>query len=177
MSLTAEIREKIRQRAKYACEFCGVTEESVGGALTVDHYRPKSKGGSDTLDNLLYCCVRCNQYKQDYWPLDSSDSVIWNPLAEKASTHFVEAEDGELFPLTDTGKFTIDRLRLNRPPLVAYRRNKLSREVRLRSLEQYRDLVKLLEQANHQLMIQVEEQQRLLQEQRSLIKRLLQQQN
>jgi 5-methylcytosine-specific restriction endonuclease McrA len=66
MSLTASIREQVRQRAQCACEFCGVTEIDVGGMLTIDHFQPRTKAGSDALDNLIYACIACNQYKQDY---------------------------------------------------------------------------------------------------------------
>ena len=57
------LRERIRQEADFACEFCGVSEIDVGGELTIDHYQPKTKGGSDQRENLLYSCMRCNQYK------------------------------------------------------------------------------------------------------------------
>jgi 5-methylcytosine-specific restriction endonuclease McrA len=46
MSLTASIREQVRQRAQCACEFCGVTEIDVGGMLTIDHFQPRTKAGS-----------------------------------------------------------------------------------------------------------------------------------
>jgi 5-methylcytosine-specific restriction endonuclease McrA len=68
MSISSEIREQVRRRANFACEFCGASETDVGGQLTIDHFQPKSKGGNDSLENLLYSCIRCNQYKQDYWP-------------------------------------------------------------------------------------------------------------
>ena len=177
MSELTELREQVRQRAKCACEFCGVTESSVGGRLTLDHFHPQSKGGADTLTNLIYCCVRCNQYKQNYWPSAPEDPAIWNPIAEPASDHFFEVENGELFPLTDTGSFTIKKLRLNRLPLVTYRRNRRQQADELRQLEYYKGLVQLMEQTNQQLLIQIEEQQQLLKEQRTLIKALLRQQN
>lgn len=173
MSELPRLRMQIRQRAKFACEFCGVTEANVGGQLTLDHFQPKSKGGSDELKNLLYCCVRCNQYKQDYWPSQPNDPMIWNPLVEPAAAHFLEGEEGKLFPLTDTGSFTIERLRLNRFPLISYRKNRHKQEEEARLLEQYKALVQLLEQANQQLASQVAEQQKLLREQRSLIQFLL----
>lgn len=53
MSLTASIREQVRQRAQCACEFCGVNEIDVGGMLTIDHFQPRTKAGSDTLENLV----------------------------------------------------------------------------------------------------------------------------
>ncbi len=58
----------IRQRYKYACGYCAVTEVSSGGLLTVDHYQPLASGGSDDLENLVYACMRCNQYKHRFWP-------------------------------------------------------------------------------------------------------------
>ena len=174
MSNLATLREQVRQRAKYACEFCGVSEINTGSQLTLDHFHPKSKGGSDKLANLVYCCVRCNQYKQDYWPSQPEDPSIWNPLAEPATTHFVEAESGELLPLTQTGSFTLKKLRLNRPPLIAYRQNRRQQAEETRQLNQYKELVQLAEQANQQLLVQTEEQQKLLKEQRDIINHLLQ---
>jgi 5-methylcytosine-specific restriction endonuclease McrA len=61
VSVPPAIREAVRQRAQQVCEFCGVTETDAGGLLTIDHFQPTAKGGSDNPANLLYCCVRCNQ--------------------------------------------------------------------------------------------------------------------
>jgi hypothetical protein len=38
MSLAASIREQVRQHARCACEFCGITEIDTGGMLTIDHF-------------------------------------------------------------------------------------------------------------------------------------------
>ena len=54
------VREEVRRRADFACEFCDTTEADTGGQMTIDHFQPRAKGGSDSLDNLLYCCTRCN---------------------------------------------------------------------------------------------------------------------
>jgi len=53
MSVSPEIRGQVRQRARCACEFCGISETDVGSLLTIDHFQPQSKGGSDDLDNLI----------------------------------------------------------------------------------------------------------------------------
>ena len=58
MSLSHAARNRVRQRANYACEYCGVSEVDSGGMLTIDHFQPKSKGGTDALRNLVYCCNR-----------------------------------------------------------------------------------------------------------------------
>lgn len=173
MSISKEIREAVRKRAGYTCEFCGVSETDTGGELTLDHFLPRTKGGTDSLENLLYCCARCNLYKHDYYPTSSAAPLLWNPRIEPASYHILELEDGLLKGLTPTGTFTIQRLRLNRPPLVAYRINKRRHIEETQLLTRYRELLVLLEQVNSQLTIVTEEQQRLLQEQQYLLRLLM----
>jgi hypothetical protein len=176
MSITAEARRAIRQGANAACEFCGVTETDTGGELTVDHFRPRTKGGSDELDNLLYCCHRCNQYKADYWPTQPDDPVLWHPRHDPIETHLLLLADGTLYPITATGAFTLKRLRLNRPPLVAYRLRQQSQTEEHRLLARYRDLVAVLEQLHQQQVALLEEQRALLEEQRTLLRLLVQRQ-
>ena len=53
----------VRERYAFCCGYCGVSEADVGGELTVDHFCPVSAGGDDSDENLVYACVRCNQYK------------------------------------------------------------------------------------------------------------------
>ena len=40
------------------CVYCGSSKD-----LEIDHYIPKSHGGSDNIDNLVISCSRCNKYK------------------------------------------------------------------------------------------------------------------
>lgn len=173
MTITDDIREQVRRRANFACEFCGVTETDTGGELTVDHYQPRAKGGDDSLENLLYCCPRCNQYKADYWPTKPDDPLLWNPRREPSSQHFLELDDGTLHHLTAVGAFTLKCLRLNRPPLVAYRLRKRQQAEETRLLTRYQETVRLLEQLNTQLSALMEEQRQLLEEQRELLRLLL----
>ena len=83
MSISDEIRMSVRQNAGFACEFCGVSETDVGGELTIDHFRPISEGGDDQIENLLYCCSRCNLYKLDYFPNSSSALLTAWPLVKE----------------------------------------------------------------------------------------------
>ena len=83
----------IRQRYSHACGYCGVNEVSAGGVLTIDHYRPLSAGGSGSgsLDNLVYACVRCNQYKHSFWPTAEEEGLgfrILHPLHDSLAAHF-----------------------------------------------------------------------------------------
>ena len=54
-----KIRIKVLQRDAYTCAYCGDV------ATEVDHVYPKSKGGEDTLDNLVAACRGCNSRKKD----------------------------------------------------------------------------------------------------------------
>ena len=173
MSISSELRLQVRQRADYACEFCGVTEVDTGGELTLDHYQPQARGGSDDADNLIYSCSRCNLYKADYWATASEQTPLWNPRNESASQHFIEAEDGLLYPLTVVGAFTLQRLRLNRPQLVQ-KRYKTAESAKQRQLfQRYSELLEALNQLNIQMSSVVQEQQVLLKEQRDLLRLLL----
>ena len=173
MSITEAVRQLVRQRANYACEWCGVSETDTGGELTVDHYQPQSKQGSDDPDSLLYSCNRCNQYKADYWPAQANDPVLWNPRQEPRPHHLLPLANGTLYPITSVGTFTLRRLRLNRPPLVAYRLRALAQAEERQLLQQYQALVELLEQVRQQQAALLEEQRRLLEAQHLLLTLLL----
>jgi hypothetical protein len=173
MSLAASIREQVRQRAQCACEFCGITEIDTGGMLTIDHFQPRTKAGSDELENLIYACIACNQYKQDYWPRTEIAPILWNPRQESASEHFVEQEDGQLTALTPVGIFTIKRLRLNRSQLIVARQRR-QQQLQVESLlRRYQELTTLQAQINIQLTDLAMEQQVLLKEQRKWLRMLL----
>ena len=173
MRITKNIRELVRLRAGCACEFCGVSETDTGGELMLDHYHPQSKGGTDDLENLLYCCTRCNLYKHDYYPSAPSDPILWNPQTEPASNHFMELEDGRIQPLTPTGAFTIQRLRLNRPQLIEHRLAKKKALEEYQLLKRLGEIISLLSQLNAQLSLPTEEQQKLLEEQQRLLRLLI----
>lgn len=163
MSVTADIRQQARQRANYACEYCGISETGTGGLLTLDHYIPKSKGGEDTLENLVYACFRCNQYKSDYWSQNPEQPQLWNPRLEPAESHFLELADGALYPFTPSGISTIRILRLNRAELRDYRNLKKQRESEKRFFLHQNEVMS-------QVMEFMRQQKRLIQEQHDLIK-------
>jgi len=173
MTISNILREHVRQRANYACEFCGISETDTGGQLTVDHFQPRSKGGTDDEGNLFYCCTRCNLYKSDYWPDSPNDLVLWNSRQESIANHFVELVNGQLHPLTSVGTFTLKRLRLNRPLLVAHRLRKRQKKEAGQLLARYRDLSNLLEQLLTQPATLLEEQRDLLQQQQYSLELIL----
>ena len=173
MTLNKSIREQARHRSNYACEYCGITETDTGGLLTIDHFRPKSKGGTDNIDNLIYCCNRCNSYKHNYYPEDENSPKIWNPREESFSQHFFLLDNGSLKSLTPVGKTTIQLLRLNRPSLISYRLQQAAKKEEQELLKRYQSLVNLYHQANQELGAIIKNQQDLLEQQQQILRFLL----
>ncbi|MFL1376953.1 MULTISPECIES: RNA-guided endonuclease IscB [unclassified Nocardiopsis] len=56
-----EVREYLLAKFDRTCAYCGAT----GVPLNIDHVRPRSRGGSDRVANLVLACVPCNQTKAD----------------------------------------------------------------------------------------------------------------
>jgi hypothetical protein len=125
-------RRALRERYRFCCGYCGTTEVDAGGELTVDHFQPQSAGGSDTSDNWVYACITCNDHKADHWQPHSAQRIL-HPERDPVTEHIRESGDGRWIPLTEVGRFHVDRLRLNRPQLIAQRqRNRDWQSVRER---------------------------------------------
>ena len=56
-------RKNILNRDKNTCLYCG--EVFSARNLTLDHVIPKSRGGKNTWENLVTCCMPCNKHKGD----------------------------------------------------------------------------------------------------------------
>jgi hypothetical protein len=120
-----EPRAAVRRAYAGRCGYCDVHEDEAGAELEIDHYRPRSAGGTDELTNLVYCCTTCNRLKGDFWPAAESATAIrrlLHPQRDDLSLHLREEADGRLIALTETAGFHLTRLRLNRQQLVALRR-------------------------------------------------------
>jgi 5-methylcytosine-specific restriction endonuclease McrA len=50
-------RRGVLRRDDYRCAYCGRSAD------TVDHVQPRSRGGSDSWENLVACCLKCNGAK------------------------------------------------------------------------------------------------------------------
>lgn len=92
--------EVIRRLYRYACGYCGITETDVGSEMTVDHFMPRTIGGSDELDNLVYACWKCNQFKHDFWPTADDlahERRILHPLLDDLALHlYTNEQTGQL---------------------------------------------------------------------------------
>jgi 5-methylcytosine-specific restriction endonuclease McrA len=52
-------RRGVLRRDGHRCAYCAKS------ANTIDHVQPKSRGGKDTWENLVACCLKCNNAKGD----------------------------------------------------------------------------------------------------------------
>jgi 5-methylcytosine-specific restriction endonuclease McrA len=57
-------RRGVLRRDGHRCAYCG------NSATTIDHVTPRSRGGLDHWENLVACCLKCNNKKGDRTPLE-----------------------------------------------------------------------------------------------------------
>jgi len=55
-------RRGVLRRDNSRCGYC------AGSATTIDHITPRSRGGKDSWENLVACCLTCNNQKGDRTP-------------------------------------------------------------------------------------------------------------
>ena len=68
-------RKNIYLRDNFTCQYCGKN----GTHLTLDHIIPKSKGGGESWENIVVCCVRCNNRKGDRTAEEAGMKLIGTP--------------------------------------------------------------------------------------------------
>jgi len=66
-------RRGVLRRDSQRCGYCG------GSASTIDHVIPRSRGGADSWENLIACCLRCNNIKGDRTPHEMGWSLRHTP--------------------------------------------------------------------------------------------------
>ncbi len=59
-----EVRQYVLEKFNHTCAYCGAREVP----FNLDHFHPKSKGGSNRVSNLVLSCVPCNQKKDNQLP-------------------------------------------------------------------------------------------------------------
>jgi 5-methylcytosine-specific restriction endonuclease McrA len=118
MPINDELKQAIRERANYLCEYCHSPERLSANRFTVDHVIPKSLGGSDQLTNLALACRRCNERRYNFVagvdPETQEIVPIFNPRQQKWVDHFVWLNQGVVIKgTTPIGRATCLRLDLN----------------------------------------------------------------
>ena len=69
-------RKNILRRDAYKCAYCGRSDLH----LTIDHIIPKAKGGSESWENLVCACTKCNNRKGGRTPEEANVRLIYKPF-------------------------------------------------------------------------------------------------
>ena len=64
----------IYRRDKKKCFYC--EEKLKYRQITLDHYLPKSRGGTEVIYNLVLCCEDCNRLKGNKTPSNYKELII-----------------------------------------------------------------------------------------------------
>ena|ERR1700722_18383701 len=70
-------RKGILARDRHTCQYC--LESGLASRLTLDHIIPRSRGGANTWDNLVACCLQCNNRKGDRTPEEAGMPLAKRP--------------------------------------------------------------------------------------------------
>ncbi len=76
-------RKNIIIRDGGICCYCGTNR----GPMTVDHIIPKNLGGSDSWENLICACERCNNKKGDRTPIQAGMKLHRKPIRPNHITY------------------------------------------------------------------------------------------
>lgn len=72
-------RTRVLIRDRFRCQYCGM--KGTASELTLDHIRPRSRGGRAAPENLCAACLTCNQRKGDRTPEEARMPLLSNPSA------------------------------------------------------------------------------------------------
>ncbi|TPW75571.1 HNH endonuclease [Schumannella soli] len=76
-------RRGVLRRDSQRCGYCGLS------ASTIDHVMPRSRGGADSWENLVACCLKCNNVKGDRTPQEMGWTLRYQPKAPHGSAWMV----------------------------------------------------------------------------------------
>jgi hypothetical protein len=118
VSINEAVKQFVRERANYLCEYCHSLELLSANRFTIDHIVPRSLGGSDELENLALACRRCNERRYNFVAGIDPDTQaivpIFNPRQQQWAEHFGWTIDGTVIQgSTAVGRTTCVRLDLN----------------------------------------------------------------
>ncbi|MBI3927537.1 MAG: HNH endonuclease [Armatimonadetes bacterium] len=66
-------RKNVLVRDRHVCQYCG------GPGNTVDHVRPRSRGGQDSWLNCVCACADCNRRKNNRTPAEAGMTLLRRP--------------------------------------------------------------------------------------------------
>ena len=74
-------RENVYTRDKGTCQYCGL--KVARPEATYDHVTPRAQGGTTVWENIVICCVPCNQKKGNRTPAQAGMRLLSTPVRPK----------------------------------------------------------------------------------------------
>jgi 5-methylcytosine-specific restriction endonuclease McrA len=112
--ISSQIREEVKFRAGYVCEYCLLHEKLSFFTHEIDHVISLKHGGSNDSDNMAYSCSSCNRNKgSDIGSLFERTYIrFFNPRLDQWKDHFF-LDDGVINPIIPIGEVTVKILQIN----------------------------------------------------------------
>ncbi len=125
-SISRALRQAVRENASFCCEYCFSQWNYCPDPLSVEHIIPRAGGGSSDESNLALSCQGCNGRKHVAFsaidPVTEKEVPLYHPRQDVWSDHFAWSIGfTEIIGKTPIGRATVERLKLNREPLVNLR--------------------------------------------------------
>ena len=113
----------LRDEFTFRCVYCLERERfypNRDSSFSADHFQPKAlkEALRNEYTNLVYCCTRCNSFKQ-------TKITPLSPDTETFSEHFLVTDDGHIKGLTPEGQDLIDLMHLDESPALETRQKVL----------------------------------------------------
>ncbi len=160
-----DYKPHLRPLFRYRCAYCVSHEDIMGrsDAMEIDHFRPGSRPEFKHLEkawpNLYYSCRLCNGRKGCRWPTEEEEHRglrFVDPCVEdpddhlRLSRHPRHGDFCWVISPTGAGRYTIDKIGLNRDQLVQIRRSLVAEE------REEQALLSLISQSITRLSVEVE---------------------
>jgi hypothetical protein len=116
MTISAALRQAVRDRASERCEYCRLPQQAIDGVLQIEHIIARQHLGDDSDDNLALACDQCNLHKgPNLSGLDPNTGqlvALFHPRRDHWDEHF-ELQGAEIVGRTSNGRATARLLQMN----------------------------------------------------------------
>ena len=125
MAIPSELRKLVFDRAAGRCEYCAPAQAGQEATFHVDHIVPVSANGPTESENLALACVSCSlrkgarEFVED--PETRAHCRLFHPRINQWNDHF-RWDGPQIVGRTSTGRATVKALQLNRPLIIAIRK-------------------------------------------------------
>jgi hypothetical protein len=127
--IPAQLRRLVLRRSGERCEYCGLSQAGQEATFHIDHVTPVAAGGETVADNLALACVSCSFRKSARQtavdPETGTDVPLFNPRRDVWAEHF-GWDEVRVVGRTAAGRATVEALALNRPLILAIRREEIA---------------------------------------------------